>query len=150
MANAFVGDHDAAFRPDQLDITEAEAENVVQPDRVADDLSWKPMSRIRGGFGYHGVSLAYLPLNHQPPLTCQCLKEGSKLLLIDRILPERIDSNDALTRGRFITDINMFLNPGGRERTEAELRDLLGRAGLRLTRVMPMPSPQAVTEVEPE
>jgi hypothetical protein len=44
----------------------------------------------------------------------------------------------------------MFLNPGGRERTEAELRDLLGRAGLRLTRVMPMPSPQAVTEAEPE
>jgi orsellinic acid C2-O-methyltransferase len=83
--------------------------------------------------------------------TCRAaMKEGSKLLLIDRILPERIDSNDALTRGRFITDINMFLNPGGRERTEAELRDLLGRAGLRLTRVMPMPSPQAVTEVEPE
>jgi orsellinic acid C2-O-methyltransferase len=83
--------------------------------------------------------------------TCRAaMKEGSKLLLIDRILPERIDSNDALTRGRFITDINMFLNPGGRERTEAELRDLLGRAGLRLSRVMPMPSPQAVTEVEPE
>jgi orsellinic acid C2-O-methyltransferase len=78
------------------------------------------------------------------------MKEGSKLLLIDRILPERIDPNDALTRGRFITDINMFLNPGGRERTEAELRDLLSRAGLRLARVIPMPSPQAVTEVEPK
>jgi hypothetical protein len=52
--------------------------------------------------------------------------------------------------GIIFTDINMFLNPGGRERTEVELRDLLGRAGLRLTRVIPMPSPQAVTEVEPE
>jgi len=50
------------------------------------------------------------------------------LLVIDRILPERIDPNDALTRGRFLADINMFLNPGGRERTEAELRELLGRA----------------------
>jgi len=83
--------------------------------------------------------------------TCRAaMKEGSKLVLIDRILPERIDPNDAPTRGRFITDINMFLNPGGRERTEIEFRDLLARANLRITRVIPMPSPQAVMEVKPE
>ena len=78
------------------------------------------------------------------------MNDGSKLLLIERILPEQIDPNDALTQGRFITDINMFLNPGGRERTEVEFRDLLARADLRITRVIPMPSPQAVMEVEPE
>jgi hypothetical protein len=43
----------------------------------------------------------------------------------------------------------MMLNPGGRERTEAEFRDLLARAGLRLIRVVPMPSPQAVIGVDP-
>jgi hypothetical protein len=44
----------------------------------------------------------------------------------------------------------MFLNPGGRGRTEGEFRDLLAKAGLQLMRVITMPSPQAVMEVEPE
>jgi orsellinic acid C2-O-methyltransferase len=82
--------------------------------------------------------------------TCRAaMSDDAKLLLIDRILPERIDPNDALTRSRFITDINMFVNPGGRERTEVEFRHLLAQAGFRLARIMLMPSPQAVMEVEP-
>jgi hypothetical protein len=75
--------------------------------------------------------------------------DGSKLLLIERILPEVIDPGDSLTRSKFITDINMMVNPGGRERTEAEFRDLLAKAGLRLVRTVPTPSPQAVMEAEP-
>ena len=83
--------------------------------------------------------------------TCRAaMKSGSKLLLIDRILPEQVDPNDALTRAKFIHDINMFINPGGRERTEAEFRQLLSRAGLRLSRVISMPSLQSVIEVEAE
>ena len=78
------------------------------------------------------------------------MSDESKLLLIDRILPERIDPDDALTRAKFIHDINMFVNPGGRERTEAEFRKLLGQAGLQLKRVIAMPSPQSVMEIEPE
>jgi len=78
------------------------------------------------------------------------MPEHAKLLVIERILPERIDPNDARTRSAFISDINMFLNPGGRERTEAEFRDLLSQAGLRLARVVAMPSPQAVIEIERE
>ena len=86
-------------------------------------------------------------------ILCTCraaMKSGSKILLIERLLPERIDPDDALTRAKFIHDINMFINPGGRERTEAEFRNLLAKAGLRLTHVMPMPCPQAVMEVECE
>jgi O-methyltransferase/methyltransferase family protein len=75
--------------------------------------------------------------------------DGSKLLLIERILPEVIDPGDSLTRSKFITDINMMVNPGGRERTEAEFRDLLAKAGLHLVRIVPTPSPQAVMEAEP-
>jgi len=84
--------------------------------------------------------------------TCRAAmtKEGSRLLLIERILPERIDPSDARTQAKFMADINMFINPGGRERTEAEFRNLLGRAGLRLARVISMPSPQDVMEVEVE
>jgi hypothetical protein len=82
--------------------------------------------------------------------TCRAaMSPSTMLLLIERILPERIDPEDALVRGNFIADINMFVNPGGRERTEAEFRELLGQAGLRLKRVVSMPIPQAVMEVEP-
>jgi hypothetical protein len=77
------------------------------------------------------------------------MRDGSRLLLIDRVLPERIDPGDGLTPGRFIHDINMMLNPGGRERTEAEFRGLLARAGLRLSRVVPTPCPLAVIEADP-
>jgi hypothetical protein len=82
--------------------------------------------------------------------TCRAaMSDGARLLLIERVLPERIDPDDPFTRGNFIHDINMFLNPGGRERTEAEFRAILTQANLRLARVVPMPCPQAVIEVDP-
>jgi len=43
-------------------------------------------------------------------------------------------------------DIEMLAIAGGRERTEAEYAELLGKAGLRLARVMRTPSPIAVIE----
>ena len=62
--------------------------------------------------------------------TCRAaMSEGSKLLLIERILPEQIDPDDALTRAKFIHDINMMVNPGGRERTEAEFHNLACAGG---------------------
>ena len=77
------------------------------------------------------------------------MSDGSKVILIERILPEQIDPDDALTRAKFIHDINMMVNPGGRERTEAEFRGLLAQADLRLTRVLSMPGPLAIMEVDP-
>jgi hypothetical protein len=83
--------------------------------------------------------------------TCRAAMSASaRLLLIERILPERIEPDDALVRGNFLADINMLVNPGGRERTEAEFRELFSQAGLRLKRVISMPIPQAVMEVEPD
>ncbi len=43
-------------------------------------------------------------------------------------------------------DLEMMLMPGGRERTEAEFRELLGRAGFKLTRIVPTNSMVAVIE----
>ena len=81
--------------------------------------------------------------------TCRsAMVAGARLLLIERVLPERIDPNDAATRERFIADIQMFINPGGRERTEAEFRDLLTKAGLRLTGIVNTGAPQAIMEVD--
>jgi hypothetical protein len=39
--------HHAALRQDRLDVAQAEAEDVIQPDRVTDDLRRKPLPGIR-------------------------------------------------------------------------------------------------------
>jgi orsellinic acid C2-O-methyltransferase len=82
--------------------------------------------------------------------TCRAaMSDRSMLILIERILPEQIEPDNAVTRAKFIHDINMMVNPGGCERTEAEFRNLLSHAGLRLTCVLAMPGPLAVMEVDP-
>jgi hypothetical protein len=43
----------------------------------------------------------------------------------------------------------MLLNLGARERTEADYRDLLGEAGLSLTRIVQTASPLSVIEARP-
>ncbi len=45
-----------------------------------------------------------------------------------------------------VIDLNMLVMTGGRERTEAEFRELFERAGFRLTRVVPTESPFSVIE----
>jgi hypothetical protein len=42
--DTLVGDKDAALRQEQLDISKAQAEYVVEPDRVADQLGRKTMA----------------------------------------------------------------------------------------------------------
>ncbi len=55
-----MGDHHAAFGQDQLDVAQAEAENVIQPHGMADDLGRKPMAAIEGRLCRHPISLARL------------------------------------------------------------------------------------------
>jgi hypothetical protein len=38
-----MGHHDAAFSQDQLHVAQAQAEDVIQPHSVVDDLGWKPV-----------------------------------------------------------------------------------------------------------
>jgi hypothetical protein len=74
----------------------------------------------------------------------------AKLLIIERLLPARIDPDDALARENLLSDINMMVaSAGGREQTEADYRALLVKAGLRLTRVIPTPGTSAIIEAEP-
>jgi hypothetical protein len=46
------------------------------------------------------------------------------------------------------SDLNMLVNPGGRERTVEEYRELLADAGLELTGVTPTASLYAVFQAE--
>jgi hypothetical protein len=58
-----------------------------------------------------------------------------KLLLVERVLPERMQPC-LEHRGVAASDLNMLVAMAGRERTGADFRALLGRAGFALTRTV--------------
>ncbi len=63
------------------------------------------------------------------------------VLLIEFVIPK----HNRDFPGKWV-DLEMMLNLGARERTAGEYRDLLGRAGLRMTRVVRTASPLSVVE----
>ena len=54
---------------EQLNIPQAEAEHVVQPDSVADDLGGEPMAVVGIGWRLHAASLAGLSRLRPDPVT---------------------------------------------------------------------------------
>jgi hypothetical protein len=70
--------------------------------------------------------------------TCAlAMRPTSRLVLLERALPERIESPDeAFTT--VMGDVHMMVVLGGRERTADQYRDLLAQAGLRMTSVIPI------------
>ena len=67
-SHRFVGDDNAALSQDQLHIAQAEAEYVVQPHGMADDLGRKPMTIVGVGWWLHAASLSRFQANHQSRL----------------------------------------------------------------------------------
>jgi hypothetical protein len=65
----------------------------------------------------------------------------ARLLLLECVLTPGCDPQFAKW-----LDLEMLALPGGRERTEEEYRDLLGKSGFRMTRVIPTKSPVSVIE----
>ena len=61
---------------------------------------------------------------------------GSKLLVVERLLSDRIGPEDL---GTVLSDLNMLVNPGGRERTVAEYAELFARGGFRYERRIDIP-----------
>jgi SAM-dependent methyltransferase len=63
----------------------------------------------------------------------RALGKGGKVLLIERILPARVEDDfDAIW-----LDLQMLANSGGRERTENEYRSLLTSAGFEFSGAIP-------------
>ena len=60
----------------------------------------------------------------------------AKLLILEGVYPPRIDQSDE-SRGAAANDVNMLVCTGGRQRSEAEFRNLYEAAGFRLTRILP-------------
>ncbi|HKV86690.1 MAG TPA: methyltransferase [Candidatus Dormibacteraeota bacterium] len=71
--------------------------------------------------------------------------EGSRLVLLERTMPERIDDPDAAL-GAVMSDLHMMVVLGGRERTPAEYGELLAESGLRMTRHIPLDPEFGVVE----
>jgi hypothetical protein len=71
------------------------------------------------------------------------LKPKGKVILLETVLTPGNEPH----LGKWI-DVEMFMMPGGRERTEQEFAELFAKAGLRLTRIVPNQSPLCVVESE--
>jgi len=73
---------------------------------------------------------------------------SARLLVIERVLPARAAAREP-GPNRFLSDLNMMLLSGGRERSEDEYRALLGVAGFALRRVLATETPHALLEAAP-
>jgi hypothetical protein len=72
----------------------------------------------------------------------------AKLLMVDMVLPDQVVP-DPRAAAELLFDLTMMVAMGGRERTAGELEALLGTAGLRLERIIPMPIQDKLIEAVP-
>ncbi len=75
----------------------------------------------------------------------RAMTDQGKLILIERVLPARVESSSA-AQALVLSDLNMMVMNGGRERTEAEYRSLFEAASFKLTKVTPTQSAMSVIE----
>jgi hypothetical protein len=72
------------------------------------------------------------------------IEPGGKLLLLEAVLPQRASSDLGM-----LIDLEMLVAVGGKERTQAEWENLLGRTGFRLIRVVHTAAPVSIIEAVP-
>ena len=72
-----------------------------------------------------------------------------RLIVFDRVLPERVTEGDPLDQGGTLMDLNMLVNVTGRERTEEQFRTLLSGSGFRLVSARMVSTGLGVVEGEP-
>jgi hypothetical protein len=70
-----------------------------------------------------------------------------RVLLVERLMPARVVASHA-AQSSSLSDLNMMVMNGGRERTEAEYRELLDRAGLALARIVRIETGASVLEAQ--
>ena len=71
------------------------------------------------------------------------MRRGGKVLIVDSVIP----SGNAAHFGKLLDLEMLALTPRGRERTQAEFRDLLKRSGFKLNRVIPTEIHLSLVEV---
>ncbi|WP_306335194.1 methyltransferase [Streptomyces sp. KL118A] len=74
------------------------------------------------------------------------LPPEGRVLIVEPVLPEVVEpERTAMT---YLSDLNMLVNVGGRERTRAEFGELCGRAGLSVLSVTPVGAPSTFCVIE--
>jgi SAM-dependent methyltransferase len=70
----------------------------------------------------------------------EVLPPGGLVLIVEPVLPEVVDAAADVTDGgvTYLSDLNMLVNVGGRERTREDFAEVCRRAGLVLTSVTPL------------
>ncbi|MEU7578659.1 methyltransferase [Streptomyces sp. NPDC041068] len=72
----------------------------------------------------------------------EVLPPDGAVLIVEPVLPEVVDTgaDSAVTDGgiTYLSDLNMLVNVGGRERTRGDFEDVCRRAGLTVTSVTPL------------
>lgn len=79
----------------------------------------------------------------------RAIPDDGRLLVVERIVPDRIGSS-AEDQALACMDLHMLVQLAARERTEAELRELLSAAGFRTAWAEPLRGTLAVLEAVPE
>ena len=83
---------------------------------------------------------------HAAKILANCrsaIRPGARLPVVDHILPARA-IDQPLERAALIIDLHMYVLFGSRERTEEELRRMLGEAGFKVERVVPTSPPSTI------
>jgi orsellinic acid C2-O-methyltransferase len=75
------------------------------------------------------------------------MRPGGKVLVVEPVVPPAVKPSFAML-GVMMSDLNMLVNTGGRERTEEEFASLLRSAGLELTSVSRVPKPSTLSIIE--
>jgi len=79
---------------------------------------------------------------------CRGVMPGDgKLVVMEAVVPARAEASEP-ARGIAMADLNMLVNTGGRERTEAEFRELFASSGFAVTRILPTGSPWPLSIIE--
>ena len=75
---------------------------------------------------------------------------GGRLLILEFVLPERLDRADRDLEQRAMSDLNMLAVTGGKERSAGEWKDLLLQSGFELLRIVPVSGdPASIIEAAP-
>jgi SAM-dependent methyltransferase len=78
----------------------------------------------------------------------RALPPHGRVLIVEGVYPPRIESSLAC-RGAAANDVNMLVNTGGRQRSEAEFLALYQAAGFRLERILPTSARVSLIEGAP-
>jgi hypothetical protein len=74
------------------------------------------------------------------------ISRAGRLIIFDRVLPERITADDPVSQSGTLMDLNMLVNVTGRERTETQFRQLLAVGGFTLSSARSLPSGLGIVE----